>query len=267
MYFRTERPSSQRSSPGSAVSTGERTPGAGRERRGSRRPRVLDGLRDWSGRLVAVRVVGAGDDPQAEAAALAATFTTARGAATGVAGRWNVTSAGEGSLEIAGLDAGGTLTARVGLPGRHNAANGLVAAAAALVAGASAGAIVEGLETFAGVGRRLELKGEVDGVVVLDDYGHHPTAIAATFAAVADRYPGRRLWAVYEPLTFHRTAAMLGEFADVLARADRVAIAQIHAGRDPDTTIASAGALAEAVNARGGAPARHPARSRRPRTG
>ena len=216
---------------------------------------VLDGLRDWSGRLAAVRVVGAGDDPQAEAAALAATFTTARGAATGVAGRWNVTSAGEGSLEIAGLDAGGTLTARVGLPGRHNAANGLVAAAAALVAGASAGAIVEGLETFAGVGRRLELKGEVDGVVVLDDYGHHPTAIAATFAAVADRYPGRRLWAVYEPLTFHRTAAMLGEFADVLARADRVAIAQIHAGRDPDTTIASAGALAEAVNARGGAPA------------
>ena len=72
----------------------------------------------------------------------------------------------------------------------------------------------------------MELKGEVDGVVVLDDYGHHPTAMAATFAAVADRYPGRRLWAVYEPLTFHRTAAMLGAFADVLARADRVAIAQ-----------------------------------------
>ncbi len=112
--------------------------------------------------------------------------------------------------------------------------------------------------SFDGVGRRMEVKGEIDGVVVLDDYGHHPTAMAATFAAVADRYPGRRLWAVYEPLTFHRTAAMLGEFADVLARADRVAIAQIHAGRDPDTTIASAAALADAVNARGGAPASAP---------
>jgi len=63
------------------------------------------------------------------------------------------------------------------------------------------------------------------------------------------------LWAVYEPLTFHRTAAMLDEFAEVLAQADRVAIADIHAGRDPDTTIASAQGLADAVNAVGGAPA------------
>jgi len=149
----------------------------------------------------------------------------------------------------------GTVTARIGLPGRHNAENGLVAAGAALAAGAGVAAIVDGLGTYTGVGRRLELKGEVDGIVVLDDYGHHPTAMAATFAAVADRYPGRRLWAVYEPLTFHRTAAMLGEFAEVLARADRVVIAEIHAGRDPDTTITSAGALADAVNARGGAPA------------
>ena len=102
--------------------------------------------------------------------------------------------------------------AGLGLPGRHNAENGLVAAGAAHAAGASAGAIVEGLETYPGVGRRMELKGEVDGIVILDDYGHHPTAMAATFAAVADRYPGRRLSAVYEPLTSHRTAAMLNEF-------------------------------------------------------
>ena len=64
-------------------------------------------------------------------------------------------------------------------------------------------------------------------------------------------YPGRRLWAVYEPLTYHRTAAMLDAFADVLARADRVAIADIFAVRDPDTTIVSAADLAEAVAARG----------------
>ena len=86
---------------------------------------------------------------------------------------------------------------------------------------------------------------------MLDDYGHHPTAIAATLEAVALRYPGRRIWAVYEPLTFHRTAAMLETFADVLARADRVAIADIFAVRDPDTTIVSAADLAAAVERRG----------------
>jgi UDP-N-acetylmuramate--alanine ligase len=95
----------------------------------------------------------------------------------------------------------------------------------------------------------------VGGVVVLDDYGHHPTAMAATFAAVRERYPGRRLWAVYEPLTYHRTAAMLEEFAAVLGQADRVVIAQVHAGRDPDTTITSARALAEAVARQGATPA------------
>ena len=216
---------------------------------------VLAGLRDWTGRLVTVRVVGADQDPTAAATALAATFATARGAAVGIAGRWNDSGAGEWGLEIAGLSGRGTVSARVGLAGRHNAENGLVAAGAAFAAGAGVAAIVDGLGTFTGVGRRLELKGEVDGIVILDDYGHHPTAMAATFAAVADRYPGRRLWAVYEPLTFHRTAAMLGAFADVLAGADRVVIAEIHAGRDPDTTITSAGALADAVNARGRAPA------------
>jgi UDP-N-acetylmuramate--alanine ligase len=67
---------------------------------------------------------------------------------------------------------------------------------------------------------------------------------------VRQREPGRRVWAVYEPLTYHRTAAMLGEFADVLAGADGVAIADIWAGRDPDTTIVSAADLADAVAAR-----------------
>jgi UDP-N-acetylmuramate--alanine ligase len=85
--------------------------------------------------------------------------------------------------------------------------------------------------------------------VVYDDYGHHPTAIAATLLAVRQREPGRRIWAVYEPLTFHRTAAMLGSFAEALARADAVAVADIWAGRDTDLTVVSAGDLATAVAA------------------
>ena len=97
------------------------------------------------------------------------------------------------------------------------------------------------------MGRRFELKGEVGGVTVLDDYAHHPTAMRLTFAAARQRYPGRRLWAVYEPLTYHRTAAMLDRFAEVLAEADRAAVIDIWAVRDPDTTITSAAALAEAT--------------------
>ena len=90
------------------------------------------------------------------------------------------------------------------------------------------------------MGRRLERKGEAGGVVVYDDYAHHPTAIRETLRAIRQREPGRPVWAVYEPLTYHRTAALLDDFADVLATADAVAIADIWAGRDPDTTITSA---------------------------
>ena len=87
--------------------------------------------------------------------------------------------------------------------------------------------------------------------MVYDDYGHHPTAIRETLAAVRQREPGRRVWAVYEPLTFHRTAAMLDASSPTCCRgADAVAIADIWAGRDPDTTIASAADLAAAIAAR-----------------
>jgi len=125
-----------------------------------------------------------------------------------------------------------------------------VVAAACLQLNVRASAIAAGLASFEGVGRRLERLGEARGVVVYDDYGHHPTAIRATLAAVRQREPARRIWAVYEPLTYHRTAAMLGAFADALAAADAVAIAAIWPGRDPDTTVASAEGLARAVAAR-----------------
>ncbi|CAN5575299.1 UDP-N-acetylmuramate--L-alanine ligase [soil metagenome] len=151
---------------------------------------------------------------------------------------------------------GATLRLPVGLAGRHNAANALVLCAAAYVLGAEDSALASSLAEFGGVGRRMELKGDVGGVIVLDDYGHHPTAIERTLEAARQRYPGRRLWAVYEPLTFHRTAQMFERFADVLAAgADQVAIADIWPGRDQDTTVTSSIALAAAINARGGAPA------------
>ncbi len=157
-------------------------------------------------------------------------------------------------LEVDGL---ASSTRRIHLPtvGTHNASNALVALAAAAALDAapadeSADRLLWALASFPGIGRRLERKGEARGVVVYDDYGHHPTAIRATLAALRQREPDRRVWAVYEPLTFHRTAAMLEDFADALAEADAVAIADIWASRDPDTSVTSSEAVAAAVRAR-----------------
>jgi UDP-N-acetylmuramate--alanine ligase len=151
------------------------------------------------------------------------------------------------TVEITGFGSLGRTSVRLPTAGRHNASNALAVAGAALALGIEPASIASGLASFPGVGRRLERKGEVAGVVVYDDYGHHPTAIRETIGAVRQREPGRRVWAVYEPLTYHRTAALLAEFAAALATADAVAVADIWAGRDPDTTIASPGALAAAV--------------------
>jgi UDP-N-acetylmuramate--alanine ligase len=153
----------------------------------------------------------------------------------------------ETAIAIAGLGPDRVIRVRLPTAGAHNVANALGVAGAALELGVPLGDIVAGLESFEGVGRRLERKGAARDVVVYDDYGHHPTAIRATIAAVRQREPGRRLWVAIEPLTFHRTAVLLDELASALAEADGVAVADIWAGRDPDLTIASAAGLAEAV--------------------
>jgi UDP-N-acetylmuramate--alanine ligase len=215
---------------------------------------TLASLRGWDGRLLAVALTE-GEPGGSALGALQVRHATVAGAARALVGRPTSSPSGEAVVEIAGLAEDRSISVSLALPGRHNAANALVAAGVALAAGVEPATIADALGTYTGVGRRLEVKGEIGGVLVLDDYGHHPTAIAATFEAVAQRHPGRRLWAVYEPLTYHRTAAMLDAFAEVLERADRVVIAQVHAGRDRDTTSTSAGALAAAVRLRGSTPA------------
>jgi UDP-N-acetylmuramate--alanine ligase len=214
---------------------------------------VVKRLRGWRGLVCAVALVD-GLTPLldvARTAELAARFGTAAGPAVSLLG--TIVEAGpQGTLlEMAGAGTDGiVLSVRLQLAGRHNAANAMCVAGAALSLGVSADRLVAGLAGFSGVGRRLERKGEARGVVVYDDYGHHPTAIRETLAAIRQLEPGRRIWAVYEPLTYHRTAAMLNEFADVLATADAVAVAEIWASRDPDKSITSAAVLAEATAAR-----------------
>ena len=212
---------------------------------------VVDRLLDRPLRIVAYAVVDASPGRGGYLRGIRERFTTAAGQAAALLGRIVATDPGGTTLEVYGLDElAGAVTVRLPTAGRHNAANALATAGAAAALGLTPDRIASGIGSFSGVGRRLERKGEAAGVVVYDDYGHHPTAIHETLAAIRQREPGRRVWAVYEPLTYHRTAAMLERFAEALAEADAVAVADIWAGRDPDTTITSAAALADAVAAR-----------------
>ena len=104
-------------------------------------------------------------------------------------------------VQIFSVRHGGEYFGRFKLPllGKHNARNALAAVAVGHAVGLDHTTIAEGLRTFLGVKRRLEIVGEVGGVIVYDDFAHHPTAVAETLHAVRDAYPGRRVWAVFEP--------------------------------------------------------------------
>jgi UDP-N-acetylmuramate--alanine ligase len=135
------------------------------------------------------------------------------------------------------------------LAGEHNVLN----ATAALVMGRELGVpletLAEGLRSFGGAGRRMELIADTAGVIVYDDYGHHPTEVRATLAAMRQRVGDRRLWAVFEPHRYSRTALFLDEFAHAFTDADEVVIVDIFASRDTDASLraTSAEALADAI--------------------
>ena len=115
------------------------------------------------------------------------------------------------------------------LPGQHNVQNLLAAVAVAHHLGLSVTQIATGLKTFQHIKRRCEVRGEVDGVMVIDDFAHHPTAVRVTLEAVRQAYPGARLWAIFEPRTAtSRRAIFQRDYADALGLADRVVIADVH---------------------------------------
>lgn len=119
------------------------------------------------------------------------------------------------------------------VPGRHNVLNALAAAALAWENGLQAEQIAAGLGQFPGLHRRLEPLGTWRGVILLDDYAHHPTEIAATLATVREMHPGRRVWCVFQPHQVSRTEHLLDELAASLQNADRVAVAEIFRAREP----------------------------------
>ena len=145
---------------------------------------------------------------------------------------WKVTAPGGGSVPLV-----------LSVPGRHNARNATAALAILDAMGFDRRQAADALGRFTGVGRRFEVKGEANGVTVIDDYAHHPREIAVNIAAARGRYPGRRIWAVFQPHTFSRTKALLDDFAVALSEADRIAVLDIYAARETDTLGISAADL------------------------
>jgi len=123
---------------------------------------------------------------------------------------------------------------KLSLPGAHNVSNALAVAANAWHCGVPAEAIIFGLETFSGVGRRLSDKGEFSGVRVIDDYAHHPTEIKVTLEAIVNRYQPKRLWCVFQPHQHSRTRFLIDDFAVSFNCADFVLAADIYFVRDSE---------------------------------
>ena len=150
----------------------------------------------------------------------------------------------------------GRCLGRVGLTlaGEHNVANALAVAAMGRYVGLSDELICHGLEKYVGVDRRMSYKGQVAGVVVMDDYAHHPTEIRATLEAAAALYEPGRIWCVFQPHQHSRTRFMLEDFAASFGQADIVLLPDIYFVRDSEQSRkeVNAGQLADKINARGG---------------
>jgi UDP-N-acetylmuramate: L-alanyl-gamma-D-glutamyl-meso-diaminopimelate ligase len=131
--------------------------------------------------------------------------------------------------------------------GRHNVANALAAIAVAESRGVATDEIVAALSRYAGVKRRQEVRGEADGVTVVDDFAHHPTAVRETLAAMRARFPGRRLIAVFEPRSnTSRRSVFQRDYAGAFGDADEVVVAEVE-----DAPIYSAtGEVTERFSAR-----------------
>jgi UDP-N-acetylmuramate--alanine ligase len=119
------------------------------------------------------------------------------------------------------------------VPGKHNVANALAALTVSELLSLPLEEAAGALGNFHGTGRRFEVRGEVGGITIIDDYAHHPTEIVATLSAARSRYPGRRIWAVWQPHTYSRTRVLGNAFAQAFTDADEVVVTEIYAAREP----------------------------------
>ena len=137
------------------------------------------------------------------------------------------------------------------MPGMHNVSNALAAIAVGLELDIPLSSIKRSLETAEGVQRRLEIKGEIGGVTVVDDYGHHPTEIEVTLEAVKENWPDRRKVVVFQPHRYTRTRALLQEFTRSFNNSDVLLVLPIYAASEAPIAGVSGEALGECIRAHG----------------
>jgi UDP-N-acetylmuramate--alanine ligase len=158
-----------------------------------------------------------------------------------------------GPATAAGPGAAGPGTpVQLNVPGRHNALNAAAVAAACAELGFPAGRVAPGLAAYQGARRRLEPKGEADGVRVLDSYAHHPTELAADLTAARDIAEGGRVIAIFQPHLFSRTRIFATELGAALGLADEVLVLDVYAAReDPEPGVTGELVAAAVPGARG----------------
>ncbi len=137
------------------------------------------------------------------------------------------------------------------LPGIHNRLNAAAALAATASVGVDASVAKEALENFAGTWRRFQFRGEYNGAIIYDDYGHHPTEIKATIAGARELYPERKLTLVFQSHTYTRTNTLFSDFVEALALADEIILLPIYAAREENVSGVSSEKIAEALTLKG----------------
>jgi UDP-N-acetylmuramate--alanine ligase len=159
------------------------------------------------------------------------------------------------SFEVARAGQERTLAVTVNLPGTHNVLNSLAAIAVATELGIADDALASALEHFQGIDRRLQVIGDLatraGRVTLIDDYGHHPTEIAATLDAIRQGWSGRRLVLAFQPHRYTRTRDLLDDFARVLSTADALLVTEVYAAGEAAIAGADGRAICRAVRSRG----------------
>ncbi len=151
-----------------------------------------------------------------------------------------------------------TLSLRLNMPGKHNALNAAAAVVVASEEGIEDAAIVEGLQNFMGVGRRFQIYGEYQigdakapSAMLVDDYGHHPTEVAAVIDAVRNGWPDRRLLMIYQPHRYSRTRDLYEDFVDVLSSVDQLVLLEVYSAGEELIQGADSRHLSRSIRNRG----------------
>lgn len=149
----------------------------------------------------------------------------------------------------------GLLEIQLNMPGRHNVLNSLAAFAVANEDGVRAPGLVKSLQSFGGIGRRFEFCGEFETnkgkLQLIDDYGHHPTEVAATISAVRDGWADKRLVMIFQPHRYSRTRDLYDDFASVLSKADVLILLDVYAAGETPIAGADSRSLCRTIRQRG----------------